>query len=139
MITEAWIFWRFEMRIPRIILVSICLTGVFAVAAAFLSNRPWRSAKDVQDYIVRQTPQGSSLEDVRELIRRERWGVCLDFQGNTSTSRDYTHTGVVGFHILGAKLPDYGFPFRIHTEAYWGFDVNEKLIDIHVRSWSEGM
>lgn len=129
------------MRLARIILIGVCVSGVVMIGAAALSTRPWRSAQTVQDFVLKQTPLGSSVEDVRELIRRERWGVCLDFQGNTSTSRDYyyRYTGVVGFHLIGAKLPDYGFPFRIHTEAYWGFDVNEKLVDMHVRSWSEGM
>lgn len=127
------------MRLARIIFVGICVGVVFVVAAATLSTRPWRSAQTVHDFIVKQTPQGSSVEKVEELIRKQRWGICADYKGNISTSRDHTSAGVVGFHILGAKLPPHGFPFRIHTEAYWGFDVDDRLIDVHVRKWSEGM
>ena len=128
------------MRIRQTSLIGICTAGVIMLSVVLLSNRPSRSAKDVENYVRKQTPLGSSAEDVRDFIRKRNWGTCLDFQGNTSTTRDhYGYTGVIGFHLLGAKLPDYGFPFRIHTEAYWGFDVNERLVDVHVRSWSEGM
>jgi hypothetical protein len=127
------------MRIRQNTYIMICTAGVVLLGAVVLSNRPWRSAKHVENSIRQQTPPGSSRADVREFIRKQDWGICLDSTGNTSSARDDHYTGVIGFYTLGASLPDYGFPFRIHTEAYWGFDVNEKLIDMHVRSWSEGM
>jgi hypothetical protein len=127
------------MRTARIVLVGICVSGMLTISAALLSSRPWRSADTVNESIVKQTPPGSSVEQVQQYITRQGWGIFLDFQGNTATSPRDTPAGVMGFHILGAKLPEYGFPFRIHTEAYWGFDVYGKLADVKVRSWLEWM
>lgn len=126
------------MKIARVALIVICLGAVLALVAALLSTRPWSSTKAVEGLISKQTPLGSTAVEVKDLIREKDWGVCLDFTGNTSKIRDTTHTGVVGYHIIGATLPDYGFLFRIHTQAYWGFDENGKLVDVSIRRWSEG-
>jgi hypothetical protein len=128
-----------KLRPARVLLIGICVSAVVVVGYSVLTTRPWRSAESVKALIAKETPPCSSIEQVERFIQEQGWGMFLDFQGNTSTRRDERAAGVLGFRILGAKLPPHGFPFRIHTEAYWGFDVHGNLVDVNVRSWSEVM
>ena len=118
-----------------ILLAVVILPG----AALLLSPLRW-SEGQIQNWVLRKAPLHCSVADVRALIDRQGWKLTSDWQGTNShaSSRDYPY--VRGGRILVAHLGYYqGIPWRTDVETFWGFDENDKLIDVHVRKTRDAL
>ena len=107
------------MRIRQTSLIGICTAGVIMLSVVLLSNRPWSSAKDVENYVRKQTPLGSSAEDVRDFIRKRNWGTYLI---SKATLRQRVTTMVTPalsvfiYSVLSSQITGFHFaPIPKHT------------------------
>ena len=123
----------------RRLLVIVASVATILICATVVSSRPWVSTRDVHEFVAEKLPPGASVDEVLQFVHSHGWQIISDFRGNTSGRPDHSFTGVAGFRVIGAKLPSYGFPFKIHTEVYWGFDANDRIVDVNVRRWSAAM
>ena len=107
------------------------------VAIAVLASNPLRRSKDgVHDWLLEKAPLGSSFDDVQALVRNEKWSAQEGWGGERNSLFPLR-----GVHWLQANVGNYrGVPFLLpcHVRVAWGFD-DEKLVDIYVEKWCEGI
>ena len=93
-----------------------------------------RSESSIRASLLKQTPLGSSLSDVRAFVAKKRW---LD-QSYTGTNYGFykqepgepAHT--IGVSSICGHLGHYYLPFRTDVTAFWGFDGDGRLLDVWV-------
>jgi hypothetical protein len=109
--------------------VAIILIGCSAL------NPLRRSEPDLRAWILSQAPLGASPAAVVKLITDKGWTKSYDTSGPQTELSEKFYPGVKGMRIIGAELGYYyGLPWgRVDVEAFWGFDADGKLIDLHVR------
>ncbi len=108
-----------------------------ALANHYIAN-DWRRANDadLQRRILTETPLGSSMSQVEEVIQREGWDrVRVDHERGFLGQRERgTRTGflpTVGAMHIEANAGDFvGMPFQSNVTIFWGFDQDGKLIDV---------
>lgn len=86
------------------------------------------------------TPMGSSVEEVKSVIRARGWQLFYEkhFQQNWHTEIEYP--GVSGSCAIGALLEKhFEFPFSRETTCYWGFDKTGKLCDQKIEVFAIGL
>ena len=118
------------------VLIVIILI-VLAVTVIIMSNPLRRSAKNMRKDILELVPIGSSMEDVIKVIEsKEEWEwkgyiapVGYPLEGNSYIS--------IGEKSIRAELGQYqGLRWsflKVYVTVFWGFDENDKLIDVRVR------
>jgi hypothetical protein len=109
-------------------------TAILLLVVGCASTPLRRSEGNIQNWVLQKAPLGSSVADVKAVIKSQGWR--LDFEGegtNSPTSpKDYPY--VRGKHIIWAYFGSYqGIPWHADVDAFWGFDDAGKLIDFHVR------
>ncbi len=93
----------------------------------------WSESK-IRASLLKQTPLGSSLSEVRALVAKRGW---LD-QSYTGTNSGYyrqepgERAYTVGVASICGQLGHYYHPFRTDVTAFWGFNADERLIDVWV-------
>jgi hypothetical protein len=114
--------------------MAVVAAGIFLFSAIlFFSPLRWPTGS-IKNWLLGKAPLGSSVSEVKAVIAQQGWRLDLDWQGTNSltSARDYPY--VKGTHIINAYLGHYqGIPFRADIDAFWGFDDQGKLIDLHVR------
>jgi len=108
-----------------------------ALAIHYIAS-DWRRGKDsdLQERILAETPVGSSMSQVEQVIRSEGWKVIrvdrergfLD-QRETTKRPDFNFPVVGVMHIEADAGDVQGVPFRSNVTVFWGFDRDGKLID----------
>jgi hypothetical protein len=105
----------------------LLVAGLIAFAgiiAALDSNPLRRSEGQIRQWVMQKTPLGSSREEVMAAIAKEPWLGHPKF-GGVGTPPSVTD--------IDAKLGSYqGFPWYCRVDAYWSFDSQGKLTDVHV-------
>ena len=82
-------------------------------------------------HLIRLTPIGSSMEDVRRVLQSEHWTIYYDRKLYHTTPG---YPGVKGNYAIGADLGQHvGLPFPYVVDAYWGFDKTNRMVDLRVR------
>jgi hypothetical protein len=120
---------------PKAIIWTVSLAAIVIFPGAVFLLNPLRwSEGHIHNWVLRQAPFGSSVSDVRALIERQGWKSDYDWQGTNSHASPNDYPYVRGVRIIGAYFGHYqGIPWRADVDAFWGFDENGKLIDLHVR------
>ncbi len=80
----------------------------------------------IRQSVLRSTPLGSTSAEVRAFATRKGWLVAR-YAGNTG----YVNDGgdVVGVTSVSGNLGDLG---PMNVSAFWGFDSQDRLIDVRV-------
>ena len=121
------------MSKPRMLLLVVFTALVFVSVGLCVAYPLWRSESSIRAYLLRQTPLGSSIQEVRAFLERRGW---LDRSYSGDTGYYFQPVGqparTVGVSSLTGDLGQYGFPLRVSVTAFWGFDANDRLIDIWV-------
>ena len=89
-----------------------------------------RSEEHIRRSMLEDTPIGTSIEDVIDIIEnKEKWEIIY-----VSYEHGYFRRGPsVGEKSIRALIGDYGFLFlKTSVSVYWGFDEDSKLIEIAV-------
>ena len=107
------------------------------------------------NYVLRLTPIGMDMEEAINVLEGHRnWNININYDRGFAHPRpsiDRPHPRG-GFYIVGEKsisawahpsgsgywpgaisTPIYGWFFRTTVSVFWGFDENEKLIEVYVR------
>jgi hypothetical protein len=120
------------MSKTRIVTLAICAALIGGIGV-YVASPLHRSEASIRASLLRQTPLGSSSSEVRALLEQRGW-LNRNYHGTTGyyyqPSTEPART--VGVTSLSANLGDYGFPFRTNVSAFWGFDRDDRLIDIWV-------
>ena len=120
------------MSVLRIALLMLLAIGLWSVIA--LSNPLHWTQESLRSWLLRQAPYGSSFEEVQAVVATHKWASQNGWGGESLRP-------VKGIHWFQADLGYYrGFPFPLpcHARVMWGFD-HEKLVDIRVEKWCEGL
>ncbi len=120
-----------------VVVVVAWLSWQEVLASRYISN-DWRRGKDadLQQRVLAETPVGSSMSHVEEVIRRKGWGrVRIDREHGFLDQREHTRRSrlspqTVGVMHIEADAGDFqGVPFQSNVTIFWGFDRDGKLID----------
>ena len=93
-----------------------------------------KSEEKIQENLLKVTPLGTSMEDVLRVIEiNKKWElvwISTEYPHNdTNLHADY----IIGDKSIKAYIGNFGIIFETSVEAYWGFDENDKLIEIGIR------
>ena len=121
--------------------VSIAVAVVVVLSAAFIVFRIQadplrRSDSEIRASILAETPIGSTREHVLATIERERWRGHREYRGIYRP--ELQHHSYFGY---GAEISVYA-PFFIlpcYSSAYWLFGADDRVTDVFVSRWCEGL
>jgi hypothetical protein len=128
-------FWRVGL------VATLALIGTYVVSIGPLR----KSQNDLKAWILKEVPLGSSVGQVKALIKRRGWKLLAEWHGNpskvSSESASFNdYPGVKGEYFIQADLGSYqGIPFRVGVDAHWGFDAAGRLVDLRIRKGHEGL
>ena len=117
------------MSIKKKILISFLVVAGIMLLPFLFRGIQWlfvplsRSDEFVTNYVLKEIPLGTSLDDTIEIIDNKGWKVW-----------QYSD----GWEIIGEKavliyIDDYYSPFHTAVMAYLAFDENEELIAVRIR------
>lgn len=136
------------MMLRRVAWVVLAFIMIACVCLCEVPPNPlWRSQRDLRVWVLKQAPLGSTIDQVKTLIRKRRWTVVGEWQGrpsNVSSAVPYPkvkdYPAVKGEHFIHADLGSYqGIPFRVGVDAHWGFDSAGRLVDLRIRKVPEAL
>jgi hypothetical protein len=132
-----------KMKRKSTIWVGVSFGIIILSCAAILSN-PFRgSEQHIHDWLLKRAPLGSSIEDVKSMISKNGWKLDYDWKGTPSAVSEKQYPGVQGEHIIGVLHLDHhhGFPIPLNVDidVYWGFDSQDRLIDLNVRKMTDSL
>jgi hypothetical protein len=101
-----------------------------------------KSEDNIRVSLLKQTPLGSSYQDVRSFLKKKRW-LDESYFGEHSgfAKQEGGPPVIVGVSSLSGQLGTYRtLPYFLETDvtAFWGFDANNQLIDIWVWKTTDG-
>ncbi len=128
------------MARPILIVLGLAILG-FALKMA-VTPATWPKPT-LRGWFQRQVPYGTSQQQVSQFLEARRfrttWAV-----GQDSFSRSHGLQFSGGTHTVQALIGRYRQPwslflFETSTEAFFGFDENNRLVDIRVRKTTNGL
>ena len=121
--------------------VSIAAGVVVVLAAAFIVFRIQadplrRSDSEIRASILGKTPIGSTREHVLATIEREGWLGHREYRGIHRP--EVEHHSFFGY---GAEISSYApfFIFPCYSSAYWLFGADDRVSELFVSRWCEGL
>ena len=131
-----------SLRITIAILLIIVLTlALCALIGCFHFINPFhRSDESIKSWIKEQLPVGTDKEAVRAWLAQYPELETNEYDSGYFLSEDYTLTeeerredGRVGVTRICAST-SYQYLFVTHVDIFFGFDENDRLVDVGVRS-----
>ena len=127
--------------------IAVCVIIVTALLI-ILANPLRRSTDRIRDNILKLTPVGMSMEETIRIVEsKKKWELYWIsnkgygmFRGSPGEyyfdiTKEIAEHYVVGVKSIRVHLGDY---FRTGVLAYWGFDEDDKLVDVAVRKDIDG-
>jgi hypothetical protein len=117
---------------------AITGAGVFALTSLYYEREVipiWNSQNRINAWLLGLTPLGSSIEQVKSVIKANNWKVCYEKRYDESLNKNHVYPPVRGTYAIGidfGKHPGLIFPHMV--DAYWGFNSEDKLIDVQSRA-----
>ena len=140
------------MSIKKKILIAFLVVAGIMLLPFLFRGIQWlvvplsRSDEFVTNYVLKEIPLGTSLDDTIEIIDNKGWKVWQysDDEGiafGENSGMTYfagIAEGSDGWEIIGEKavliyIDDYHSPFHTAVMAYLAFDENEELIAVRIR------
>jgi len=126
---------RYVLLVLGVLLVAYLAQVVFTPAS-------WPKST-LRAWLVKRVPYGSSEEQVRTFLAARRFGTTWS-AGQDSFSRSHGVKFSEGTHTIQVLIGDYRQPlslflFETSTEAFFGFDANNRLVDIRVRKTTDAL
>jgi hypothetical protein len=122
-------------RIVTVVLISIGVIGVAGIAAELSLNPLRRPDSEIRKWVLRKTPISSTREHVMAVIAQEHWEGHPEFRGVPPPD-----LSTRGANSYSADLGSYqGLPWRCRADAFWSFGADDKVTDVYVSSWCEGL
>jgi len=136
---------KFKLSYKHISLVFLIIGGVLLAwtLISMIYNPMRRPAPMIRNHILRQTPVGTCIEEVIEVIEsNERWGIpTVNRRSGFIHPSPWDYDARFGELIVGTQSvqtrPEIYNVILFHerrTRIFWGFDENGKLIEVYVSS-----
>ena len=116
----------------KVLLFSCILTTVTIIIIIFLLNPLWQPAPLIRANMLNLTPKDTSMEEVIRVIK-ENWeweGYIADVGYLRQDVTPRVRIGEKSIKVFQGKYPFV--IFYTYVTVYYGFDENDKLIDIWV-------
>ena len=149
---------KFKLSYKHILLLVPWILIASLLAQLFIPmiyNPMQRPASMIRNHVLRQTPIGTCIEEVIEIVENnERWGESRvnresGFSYFGPDFRDWPVCELTGARIVGNQSIRTSERYRIRTlsfvslgqlnyrqiRIYWGFDEDGKLIEVYVDSF----
>jgi hypothetical protein len=132
-------------RVFAAVLLLLAVGFLFAFAYGSYARNPLtRPKSEVRAWLLGKTPIGSSREQIMATIEREHWEGHPEYRGEFHPEVDLAarrlHRQYPGY---GAELGPYYFPpfyfWPCHASAYWLFGADDRVTDVFVSKWCEGL
>ena len=96
---------------------------------------PLRKSEDkIKEDILTLTPIGASMEEVIKTISNtKKWEMVGINLTHPSEYTDLSLDQIIGSKSIKAHIGRYYSPFVTDVEVYWGFDEEDKLIEVGIR------
>lgn len=121
-------------------IIAVAAVALIVAATILLKNPLRKSQDEIQNMILSELPLGTSIDEVKSYIVKNGWDLEYEWEGKPSKAPEDQYPGVKGRHIIGAYLGHYqGLPWRVDIDAYWGFDSDNKLIDLRIRKMADAL
>src|SRR5262249_31595214 len=128
------------MKPSRRSILWLVATVVVALAVfELLPNWHWYgNERQVQSYLIKTTPLGSSEDDVIAYLRRSGARSDKPWRGQVTAGgpRAYPPNTVAGSSFIRAVV-NYRLVFATSVEAFYIFDANRRLVEIAVRETTD--
>ncbi len=98
-----------------------------------------KTSEEIRNSILEITPIGSSYEDVLNAIDKNGWEIIWINHEHKHHYTDLESDVIVGDVSIRAKITTYMRFFKVHVQAYWGFDEESKLIAVEIREDAESL
>jgi len=122
--------WILLLAAFSVLIIAIILVFSLRCAARARGEISLRGSKEaIRESILAITPAGTSMDDVLKVIAdNESWELGAIWQDSGYGKAD----NVVGVKSIRAHIGTYMFIFQHDVTVLWGFDADEKLIDVAV-------
>jgi hypothetical protein len=118
------------------IILGIILSFVFIL---FLNPIRWPE-KYIEWSVLKTTPMNSSFDETKKVINQNGWKIDEFSKSHGFYDQRLRPTKTTGDMFIRASLGSYrGVPWRTYVTVYWGFDKEEKLIDVWVWKTQDGI
>ena len=96
--------------------------------------------EEIKDNILKITPLGTSMEDVLKVIEtNKKWKIDWIRDKYPSNFTNLNADTIIGNKSAKAYIGHYYNPFLTDVEIYWGFDEEDKLIEIGIRKTKDSL
>ncbi len=117
----------------------VSVTLILGVVSCSSVRPLCRSDERIRASLLKQTPLGSSSDQVYAFIKENRWPIYRESRDAGFTMRlpgsNEAHSPVVGSSFVACELGTTHFvmfPFETMKYAYWGFDKSGHLVEVLV-------
>ena len=124
----------------KIILVAV---GVIACCVVWILSNPLRRPEGkIRDRILAVTPIGSPKESVVAVLEKEGWS-DRSYDGSSvflkqEPGRPSETIGVSSLHALLGEYRSLPVPVVTSVSAFWGFDPDDRLIEVWIWKTADG-
>src|SRR6266568_2806319 len=120
-----------RMSWKRLTIVAAFGVVVIVITLWACSNSLLRPETDIRASLLKETPIGSSSAEVAKLLKQKGW-IDRNYLGTSGFLKQEPgkQAQVIGATSLAGHLGQYHLRFRTDVTAFWGFDTNNRLIDI---------
>ena len=117
--------------------LTIGAVAIVSATVFVLANPLRRSDDHIRGQLLRHTPLGTNMTDVRKFIESKGWKVDQYREDVGFLDQRTRPNTVVGKKHIRAELGAYqDIPWRAYVTVFWGFDEQSRLIDIWVwKAW----
>lgn len=104
--------------------ITIALVALVIAVSSWLFTNPLRRPdSQVRDWLLKQTPLGSTSQEVRAVAERHGW-----FDANLQASDGHTF----GPYLRGELGRYWSAPFYTYVTVFWEFDGNNRLAVVRI-------
>src|SRR5215471_3680213 len=130
--TTAYLILVRPMRRGVLTAVTVVALGLVCIVASVAVNPLRRSESDIRKWLLKQTPLGSTRNDVLVVVKKRGWSLHPEYRGRFIN-------GSVPTSGFGAELGTYtGFP-DTNVDAYWNFSPTDHLAEVYVNKWRHNL
>jgi|GEM_PF-981483 len=121
-----------KKRVTYLLIVLLVIATAYTI---FIFSNPLRRSEEaIRNNVLRQTPIGSTIEDVIQVIdNNESWSWWGRHIADIGYPADATLNTRIGSQSIGVNLGKYSGGFDVYVVAFWGFDDDGILLDVRIR------
>jgi hypothetical protein len=109
--------------------IAVAIALVVIVGCGMFNNPLRQSEAGVRDWMLKQTPLGTTSQEVRSIAEHHGW-----FNPNLQGSDGHTS----GPYLRGELGRYWSVPFYTYVTVFWEFDSSNRLANIRIWKTTDG-